>query len=68
VLVAAAHEVIAKQVYADGLPALAVDPRPGAQLMYYGADVVDLALAAVLLGQWYARRGAAHRHRLARSG
>ncbi|MGI5479979.1 hypothetical protein [Streptomyces lavendofoliae] len=34
--------------------------------MYYGGDLVELALAVVLAVQWYARTGRAHARRLAR--
>ena len=43
--------------------------RTGAQLMFYGGDVIDLALAVVLLAGWYARGGRRLRHAAAvRSG
>lgn len=51
----AAHAVLAKWLYAH--PPAGVDPvdaRVGAQLMYYGGDVVDVTLVVLLLGGWYA--------------
>jgi putative membrane protein len=51
----AAHSVLAKWLYAH--PPAGVDPvdaRVGAQLMYYGGDVVDVTLVVLLLGGWYA--------------
>ena len=35
----------------------AADLRAGAQLMYYGGDVVEVFLALVLAVQWYATTG-----------
>ncbi|GAB2608608.1 cytochrome c oxidase assembly protein [Kocuria himachalensis] len=59
----AAHSALAKHLYGhppDGVGAS--DARTGAQLMYYGGDVVDVALMVVLFAQWYARpRGGASR-------
>ncbi len=55
VLVAAgaAHNVLAKLLYAHALPAW----QPGAQLLYYGGDATELLLAVALMAQWYARAG-----------
>ncbi len=50
----AAHAVLAKHVYAHppaGVPAAAAEPA--AQLMYYGGDVIHLALIAIFCAQWY---------------
>jgi len=51
VLALAAHDVLAKWLYAhaDG-----ADARLGAQVMYYGGDGVDLALAVLVCLRWYA--------------
>ena len=57
VLAAAAHSVLSKVLYArapDGPGGEAV--RGAAQLMYYGGDLAELALAAVLFATWYRRR------------
>ncbi|WP_411072498.1 cytochrome c oxidase assembly protein [Streptomyces sp. cmx-4-25] len=57
-----AHAVLAKSLYADGPPGTAfapVDLHAGARLMYYGGDLVELALALVLAVQWYASTGRA---------
>jgi hypothetical protein len=55
VLALAAHDVLAKRLYAQaGGPGLA-DERSGALLMYYGGDVVDLALAVLVCARWYRR-------------
>ncbi len=52
VLALAAHDVLAKRLYA-----LAVDDdaRRGAVLMYDGGDAVDLALAVLVCARWYRR-------------
>ncbi|NYI05052.1 cytochrome c oxidase assembly protein [Allostreptomyces psammosilenae] len=66
----AAHAVLAKSLYAAAPPGVAVtgaDLRAGAQLMYYGGDLVELALAAVLAAQWYAAAGRARARRLRRA-
>ncbi len=64
---AAAHAVLAKTLYAAPPPGTAfavADRQAGAQLMYYGGDVVELGLALVVALCWYAARGrAANRRR-----
>jgi putative membrane protein len=65
VLVAATagHAVLAKYAYAAAermAGELATDARTleiAALLMYYGADLADLALAVVLFSSWYAHQG-----------
>jgi len=60
VAAAAAHDVLAKLLYAHTLPVgagPAAEIRGGAQLMYYGGTAVELALAVALLAAWYARGG-----------
>jgi putative membrane protein len=50
----AAHAVLAKYLYGHppaGVPAAA--GRAGAELMYYGGDLVDLALVTIFCWQWY---------------
>lgn len=51
VLAAAAHAVLAKHLY-GAPPAGVPDARAGAQLMYYGGDVVEVALAVLLCREW----------------
>ncbi|WP_219601927.1 cytochrome c oxidase assembly protein [Nonomuraea indica] len=66
----AAHAVLAKTLYATPPPGTAFaapDLRAGAQLMYYGGDAVELALAAVVAAQWYAVTGRAHRRAFRRA-
>ncbi|MFC4857183.1 cytochrome c oxidase assembly protein [Actinophytocola glycyrrhizae] len=53
VLAVAAHSVLAKLLYAH---ASTEADRAAAQLMYYGGDVAELALAAALFTSWYRRR------------
>ncbi|MFF9485519.1 cytochrome c oxidase assembly protein [Streptomyces sp. NPDC014676] len=52
----AAHAVLAKSLYAAGPPGTtfaAADLHTGAQIMYYGGDLVEAALAVVLAASWY---------------
>jgi putative membrane protein len=59
-LAAGSHDLLAKLMYAHALPdgAGTLDQiHDGAQLMFYGGDVIDLLLAAALMSQWYARTG-----------
>ncbi|MGW0522994.1 cytochrome c oxidase assembly protein [Crossiella sp. NPDC003009] len=52
----AGHAVLAKTLYATPPPGTTyavADLATGAQLMYYGGDVVHVCLAAVLAHQWY---------------
>ncbi|MGA4691236.1 cytochrome c oxidase assembly protein [Rhodococcus sp. AB351] len=58
----AAHAVLAKTLYAQSPPGTmfaASDLQAGAQLMYYGGDVVGVALAVVLAVRWYGEMGRA---------
>jgi putative membrane protein len=53
VLVAASHAVLAKHLYAvppAGVPA--AEAARGAMLMYYGGDVIEIALAVLLCRRW----------------
>ncbi|MFF8974540.1 cytochrome c oxidase assembly protein [Streptomyces sp. NPDC014995] len=59
-----AHAVLAKTLYTTPPPGTAFttgDLHTASQLMYYGGDLVDLALAGVLAARWYATTGRAHR-------
>ena len=63
VLALAAHGILAKTIYASPpAAATASDGRAGAMLMYYGGDVIDAAIIAVLCAQWY-RQGAVRMRR-----
>ncbi|MFF3848238.1 cytochrome c oxidase assembly protein [Streptomyces sp. NPDC002328] len=60
------HSVLAKSLYAVAPPGTAFtagDLHTGAQLMYYGGDLTELALAVVLAAQWYTATGRAHARR-----
>jgi len=59
-LAAGSHDLLAKLMYARGLPEHAGSSehlQVGAQIMFYGGDVVDWVLAAAVLASWYARTG-----------
>jgi putative membrane protein len=50
----AAHGILARYLYAHppaGVPV--ADAESGAELMYYGGDVADLALVVIFCWQWY---------------
>lgn len=56
----AAHAVLAKSLYAAAPPGTtfpAADLHTGAQLMYYGGDLVEAGLAVVLAASWYRATG-----------
>jgi putative membrane protein len=60
---AAAHAVLAKTLYGEPPPGTAftaTDLARGAELMYYGGDLVEIAVALVLAAQWYAASDRAH--------
>lgn len=71
----AGHAILAKLLYAIPLPSaqLAVaDRQLGAQLLWYGGDLIDAALLIVFFRQWYvatgrqlARERRRHRHQTA---
>jgi putative membrane protein len=59
-LAAGSHDLLAKLLYAHQLPehgGTAEQLRLGAQIMFYGGDAVEIALAVALLWDWYARTG-----------
>lgn len=59
-LAAGSHDVLAKVMYAHELPTDAdttAGVRAGAQLLFYGGDLVEVLLAVGVLAQWYARTG-----------
>ncbi|MDT7804871.1 MAG: putative rane protein [Actinomycetota bacterium] len=68
---AAAHAVLAKSLYLTAPPGTAfdiADRQAGAELMYYGGDAVELALALIVALGWYAARGRAEAHARRRAG
>jgi putative membrane protein len=70
-LAAAAHDILAKLLYAHELPdtAGAVDQlQLGAQIMFYGGTIIETLLATVLMRAWYIRGGRALRRLQRRAG
>ncbi len=62
VTVATAHAVLAKSLWIAAPPGTAFairDARTAAESMYYGGDLVEVALAAVLAAGWYIATGRA---------
>jgi putative membrane protein len=56
VIAGAGHDTLAKLMYAHNLPAGSgsiSDRHIGSELMYYGGTLIDLALAIILMTQWY---------------
>jgi putative membrane protein len=50
----AAHDILAKQLYAHPPAGVAApQAQAGAQLMYYGGDLLDLLLITIFCWQWY---------------
>ncbi|GLY79764.1 cytochrome c oxidase assembly protein [Actinoallomurus iriomotensis] len=69
VLAGAAHAVLAKSLWVTPPPGFsAPDPHTGAEVMYYGGDVAEIALAVVLALRWYAAGGRALRRPARSSG
>lgn len=62
VLALAAHDILAKRLYAHP-PAGVGSPETGAMVMYYGGDAVELVVMIVLGAGWYRTAG----RRLART-
>jgi putative membrane protein len=61
-IAAAGHDTLAKLMYAWMLPAgggPAAGRRLGAELMYYGGTAIDVALAVIVMTQWYLATGRA---------
>ena len=59
---AAGHDTLAKLIYAWNLPAGGgpiASRHSGAELMYYGGTVIEVALAAVVMAQWHLVSGPA---------
>jgi putative membrane protein len=55
-LAVAAHSVLAKHLYAHPPEGSTADSaRAGAELMYYGGDLVELVIIVVFFAQWYSR-------------
>jgi putative membrane protein len=57
VMALAAHDILAKSLYARPPPGVAAtDAETGSIIMYYGGDAVDLVLIVLLCGRWYRAR------------
>ena len=55
VLFAAGHAILAKRIYAQPPVGVPTDQAErGAMIMYYGGDVVELLVIALLCSAWYA--------------
>lgn len=53
----AAHQILAKWLYASPPAGVEIsDAQSGAQIMYYGGDVVDVTIIILLFAGWYTRR------------
>jgi putative membrane protein len=62
IIAAAGHDTLAKLIYAWNLPASGgpvASRHAGAELMYYGGTVIEVALAAVVMAQWHLASGRA---------
>jgi hypothetical protein len=62
VIAAAGHDILAKLMYAWMLPAgggPAAGRQAGTELMYYGGTAIDVALAVIVMTQWYLAAGRA---------
>lgn len=60
ILAAGSHDLLSKLMYAHLLPHGAGTPdqiRAGSQIMFYGGDVIDVALALAVMLAWYSRSG-----------
>ena len=67
---AAAHDLLAKMMYARLLPEAAGSAdqiRLGAQMLYYGGDLVEITTACILMATWYLRGGRELRRRARRA-
>ena len=62
VIAAAGHDTLANLMYAWMLPVgggPAAERQAGAELMYYGGTAIDVALAVIVMTQWYLVTGRA---------
>jgi putative membrane protein len=62
VIAAAGHDTLSKLMYARDLPfggGPVAAKHFGAELMYFGGTAVDVALAAIIMTQWYQSKGRA---------
>jgi putative membrane protein len=62
IVAGAGHDTLAKLMYAHDLPSgggSIASRHFGAELMYYGGTIIGIALAVVLMAQWYRSTGRA---------
>ena len=61
IIAAAGHDTLSKLIYAWNLPGGGhiASRHAGAELMYYGGTIIEVALAAVVMAQWYLVSGRA---------
>ena len=62
IIAAAGHDILAKLMYAWMLPARggpAAERKAWAELMYYCGTAIDVALAVIVMTQWYLATGRA---------
>jgi putative membrane protein len=60
IVAGAGHDTLSKLMYAHDLPSgggTVAARHTGAELMYYGGTVIDLALAVALMAQWWRASG-----------
>lgn len=55
VLAVAAHDILAKRLYASPVDLLP-DARAGAMVMYYGGDAVEVVVLVLLCARWFPHR------------
>jgi putative membrane protein len=70
-IAAGSHDLLSKLMYAHLLPHGGGTPdqlRAGAQLMFYGGDVIDVGLSLAVMTAWYARGGRQLAHARRRAG
>jgi putative membrane protein len=59
-IAAGSHDVLAKLMYARLLPSgagTATQLRLGAEILFYGGDLIEVGLAAAMLATWYGSKG-----------
>jgi putative membrane protein len=59
-IAAVGHDILAKLLYAKKIPSSGGTPEQiqlGAQIMYYGGSFIEILLAAIVMTNWYTRRG-----------
>jgi putative membrane protein len=57
VVALAAHDILAKHLYAQPPPGVGGAAESGAMIMYYGGEVVDIVIMVILCARWYRSAG-----------